>query len=172
MAHSKAVLRQSLKQARLELTDAEHTLKSRAICERLEWAIDWSGVRSLHFFEPLHELMEVDISRFITDLEDQFPKLQMVAPRLIEGAWQMIGTHGGELPEQFDVIIVPMLGFDPKTLHRIGYGGGFYDKFLASQPQAKKVGVCFELGQVDHIEAESHDVSLDLIITESANIVP
>ncbi len=79
----------------------------------------------------------------------------------------MIGTHGGELPEQFDVIIVPMLGFDPKTMHRIGYGGGFYDKFLATQPHAKKIGVCFDLGKVDHIETEAHDVPLDLIITET-----
>jgi len=58
-----------------------------------------------------------------------------------------------------------MLGFD-KTLNRIGYGGGYYDKFLANQPDAQKIGVCFEQGKVEHIPAEPHDIPLDIIITE------
>jgi 5-formyltetrahydrofolate cyclo-ligase len=65
----------------------------------------------------------------------------------------------------FDVIIVPMLGFDA-SLQRIGWGGGYYDKFLAAQPQAIKIGVCYSIGEVEHIPAEPHDVPLDMIVTE------
>jgi 5,10-methenyltetrahydrofolate synthetase len=60
-----------------------------------------------------------------------------------------------------------MLGFDPKTLHRIGYGGGYYDKFLAGQPEAKKVGVCYEAGKTGQIPMESHDIALDMVVTEN-----
>jgi 5-formyltetrahydrofolate cyclo-ligase len=58
-----------------------------------------------------------------------------------------------------------MLAFDT-SLQRIGYGGGYYDRFLATQPQARKVGVCFELGKVQYVRSEPHDIPLDSIVTE------
>src|SRR5205085_1415379 len=80
--------------------------------------------------------------------------------------WGTVTLKGNqEIPDKYDAIIVPMLGFD-KNLHRIGYGGGYYDKFLATQPQAQKIGVCFEVCRVKEIPIEEHDVKLDLIVTE------
>jgi 5-formyltetrahydrofolate cyclo-ligase len=165
MNNDKAELRVRLKRARLELTDAEHTLKSRAIVEELKEATDWSQVKSLHYFEPLHELLEPDIDNFISLLEDNFPDMALFTPRLIDNTWQLIAARGDELPEKFDVVIVPMLGFD-NSHNRIGYGGGYYDKFLSTQKNSRKIGVCFKLGQVEKIPIESHDVALDLIVTE------
>ena len=163
----KAKLRGQLKQTRLELTDAQHTLKSRAIVRRLKKLADWSTIKTLHYFEPIHELLEADLSDLVTWLEDTYPHIQLFTPRLIEGVWEMVSIKEKPAPKDFDVILVPMLGFDPKTLHRIGYGGGYYDKFLATQPKARKVGVCFEAGKLDRIPTESHDVPLDLIVTEA-----
>jgi len=164
--NTKTELRARLKTARLEMLEEEHRLASQAIVERLK-KMDWTSVKSLHFFEPLSKLMEVDISDFLTALEDNCPKMQLSTSRLIEDEWTVVGVKGGQPPEQFDVVIVPMLGFDPKTRHRIGYGGGYYDKFLATQKKARKVGVCFEQGKVE-ISDESYDIPLDLIITEKA----
>jgi len=165
---TKSELRKSLKEARLTMSDAEHTLKSRQINKRLLQATDWSRVKSLHYFEPLQELLEVDTTDFVTNLEDQYPDLQLCVPRLIEGEWQLVAARGGLLRDEFDVIIVPMLGFDPKTLQRVGYGGGYYDKFLATQPQAFKIGICFEEGKRLDLATEPHDIPLDLIITDIA----
>jgi 5-formyltetrahydrofolate cyclo-ligase len=64
-----------------------------------------------------------------------------------------------------------MLGFDA-SLHRIGYGGGYYDRFLADQPKAKKIGVCYEVSKVGKIPAEPHDVPLDFIVSESHTYTP
>jgi 5-formyltetrahydrofolate cyclo-ligase len=164
---NKSELRRTLKQRRLEMSNAEHTVKSREIVERLKAAVDWSGVQTVHFFEPIGELLEADISGLITELEDNYPGISLFAPRQIKGQWEMISLKAGQAPERFDVIIVPMLGFDPKSLHRIGYGGGYYDKFLAGQPKARKIGVCFEAGKTDRIPSESHDVPVDLIVTEA-----
>jgi 5-formyltetrahydrofolate cyclo-ligase len=162
----KTELRQALKKSRLEMTDAEHTLKSRAIVERLIKLVDWSKVGVVHYFEPIRRLLEVDISGLVTTLEDDYPDIQLFTPRLIDGVWQMVSIKAKKPPASFDVIIVPALGFDPKSLHRIGYGGGYYDKFLATQPKAKKIGVCFETGKTNRIPTEPHDVPMDTIITE------
>ena len=59
-----------------------------------------------------------------------------------------------------------MLGFD-KTGHRLGYGGGFYDKFLASQKKALIIGLCYEFGHIKtDIPHEPHDIPLQQIVTE------
>jgi 5-formyltetrahydrofolate cyclo-ligase len=169
MSLKKAELRTRLKAARLEMLEEEHRLASQAIAERLKTVAGWSKIGSVHYFEPIQELAEVNINRFITYLEDSYPKLQLATSRLIEDVWEIVGVHGGEPPERFDVMIVPMLGFDPKTLNRIGYGGGYYDRFLATQPQARKIGVCFEQGMVASLPATEHDIPMDLIITETAS---
>jgi 5-formyltetrahydrofolate cyclo-ligase len=166
MSVTKTSLRQRVKQGRLEMSEATRTTYSKAIIKQLKKVIDWPAIKTLHYFEPLHRLMEPDISPFITYLEDTYPKMGLFTSRLIGEEWQLVAVHGHSQPNQFDAIIVPMLGFDSKTLHRIGYGGGYYDKCLATQPQAQKIGVCFESGKLDQIPTEPHDIPLDLIITE------
>lgn len=166
MATSKSKLRQELKAIRLSISQAEHTLNSRSIVKRLQRTLDWSTVKTVHYFEPIEELLEVDIAGLITHLEDNYPKIQLFAPRKIKGKWQMVSLKTATPPVNFDVIVVPMLGFD-KTLHRLGYGGGYYDTFLATQAKARKVGVCFESGRVEKIPAETHDIGLDIVVTEA-----
>lgn len=167
MKLTKPELRRQLKETRLTLTDAEHTIISRQIVANLKAALDWSKVLTVHYFEPIHELLEPDISGLVTHLEDTYTHIKLYAPRLIAGEWQMVSIQEEAPPSEFDVIIVPMLGFD-NALHRIGYGGGYYDKFLATQPGAKKIGACFDLGRLDQpIPAEPYDISLDTIITET-----
>jgi 5-formyltetrahydrofolate cyclo-ligase len=160
MITSKSELRTKLKHARATLTPKERQTASAAIANRLKQATDWSNVTTLHCFEPIARLNEVDISSFITTLRAEHPNIKIHTPQKANNTWQ--------IPDlKFDVIIVPTLGFDPKTLHRIGYGGGYYDKFLATQPQAQKIGVCFGQGKLDQIPNEPHDIALNVIITEN-----
>jgi 5-formyltetrahydrofolate cyclo-ligase len=163
---TKSELRQSLKAIRYEMGDGERTVKSRTMTGRLLEVIDWSKVKTVHYFEPIRELMEVDISGLVTYLEDNYPNIQLFTPRKIGDNWEMISIKDHPAPEQFDVVVVPMLGFDPRTLHRIGYGGGYYDKFLVTQPKANKIGVCYENGKTENILNESFDIPLNLIVTE------
>lgn len=165
---TKAELRKQLKKARLEMSDYEHVRRSRDIVERVIELVDWPKVRVVHYFEPIRKLMEVDISGLVTTLEDNYPDIQLFTPRLIDGTWEMVSIKAKSPPESFDVIIVPALGFDPKTLHRIGYGGGYYDKFLAAQPKAHKIGICFESGKTEQVPVEPHDIPLDMVVTDKA----
>jgi len=66
-------------------------------------------------------------------------------------------------PKGIDIIVVPAVAFDRKG-YRLGYGGGFYDRFLKNSP-ALKVGVAFDFQVVDSLPTEEHDIPVDLIIT-------
>ena len=63
-----------------------------------------------------------------------------------------------------DAIFVPGIAFDVAG-RRLGYGGGFYDRFLASA-QGVRIGLAFELQVVDEVPAASHDEAVDVVVTE------
>ena len=66
---------------------------------------------------------------------------------------------------ELDLVLVPLLVFD-KNGHRIGYGGGFYDKFLAkTRPECIKIGISFFEPLDNFIETEKTDIRLDFCIT-------
>jgi len=67
-----------------------------------------------------------------------------------------------------DVVIVPGIAYDNR-LHRVGFGGGYYDRYLASTG-AIKIGVCFDSQIVSSAFADSHDVAMDLVITEKRSM--
>jgi len=71
-------------------------------------------------------------------------------------------------PSGIDVVLVPGSVFD---MHggRLGYGGGYYDRFLAQDaPQALRVGLAFDLQVVDRVPVLDHDVILHYLVTEKA----
>ena len=68
-------------------------------------------------------------------------------------------------PKNISLIIIPGIAFDRKG-HRIGYGYGYYDKFLRKISKAVKIGIAFDFQIVDKIPNEAHDVPLDSIVTE------
>ena len=71
-----------------------------------------------------------------------------------------------------DVIFVPIVAFD-KNFNRIGYGGGFYDRYLSKIKKRKKkvltIGLAYSFQKVKKIPIEKNDIKLDLIITEKDN---
>jgi 5-formyltetrahydrofolate cyclo-ligase len=64
-----------------------------------------------------------------------------------------------------DLIFVPMLAFD-KAGNRLGYGGGYYDRTLASYGDTQAVGFCYAALRVDNVPAGPHDRPLKTIFTE------
>ncbi len=63
------------------------------------------------------------------------------------------------------LVIMPGAVFD-KNCNRIGYGKGFYDKYLSNHLQFKTIAIAFELQIVESIPANAHDIRPDIIITE------
>ena len=61
------------------------------------------------------------------------------------------------------LVLMPGLAFDPQG-HRIGYGGGFYDKFLSREPEHPTLALCYEFQMVEKLETEQFDIPVDEVI--------
>ena len=66
---------------------------------------------------------------------------------------------------KIDCVIIPGIAFDTAG-NRIGFGKGYYDKFLSENYSVCKIALCYEFQIVEKIPANPHDVPVDLIITE------
>jgi len=73
--------------------------------------------------------------------------------------------------EKIDCVITPGLAFD-KRGHRLGKGGGFYDKFLLRAVNAKKIALAYDCQLVDSVPAESFDVNVDMVLTATSYQLP
>ena len=61
------------------------------------------------------------------------------------------------------LVLMPGLAFAPPG-HRCGYGGGFYDKFLAAEPNHPTLALCYEFQMLPHLETEAHDIPVDYVL--------
>lgn len=163
----KSDLRRRLIQQRLSLSEDQVDAKSALICQKVKGCIDPSNMYAVHYFEAITSLHEVNLSALINSLHTSFPNLLLHTSRKLDDQWLTVTSDGDRVTDtiRYDCIIVPMLGFDAR-LHRIGYGGGYYDRLLSQQPAALKIGVCFETTKLDRIEPDTHDIALDMIVTE------
>lgn len=70
-----------------------------------------------------------------------------------------------------DVVLVPCVGF-ARSGYRMGYGGGYFDRWLALNPHVTAVGVAWSGSEIDEAEfgAQSHDIAMSLIVTEKGAV--
>ena len=61
------------------------------------------------------------------------------------------------------LVLMPGLAFD-EAGHRIGYGGGFYDKFLVAEPNHPTVALCYDFQMFAHLDTEEFDIPVDMVI--------
>ena len=153
---TKPELRRTLTARRAALTPEEVATASRAVLEELQRVVDWSSVGSVHVYRSVAEWGELDTSELVAWLADEWLEIEVVQPTL---------SKDQPFPEQqFDLILVPALGFD-RDNNRLGLGGGWYDRFVAQQPQARKIGVAYAWALVgDGIPVEPWDMKLDRVI--------
>jgi 5-formyltetrahydrofolate cyclo-ligase len=86
--------------------------------------------------------------------------------RMEKGRWDILHPAQGPAVTP-DALLVPLVGFDGAG-HRLGYGGGYYDRTLAAlTPRPVAIGVGFELGRIDGFEPGAHDAPMDVIVTEA-----
>ncbi|EJO5345971.1 5-formyltetrahydrofolate cyclo-ligase [Clostridium botulinum] len=69
-------------------------------------------------------------------------------------------------PKKIDLVILPGLAFDDKG-GRLGYGGGFYDRFIPKlKKQVPKIALAYDFQMVDNVPKDPHDISVDQVITD------
>jgi 5-formyltetrahydrofolate cyclo-ligase len=106
------------------------------------------------------------------------PVVQSAGEPLLFKEWtpnsnMLVGPFGAEIPEhgeflEPEVLIVPLVAFDRKGA-RVGYGGGFYDRYISTIMNDKKIikiGLGFSFQKIDKVPINKYDKKLDYIITE------
>ena len=168
---------------RKALTEAEWIEKSRLICEHALAFIKSTEASQVHLFLPISKFKEVDtrpIYDFLLSSEAHTPVISkthwqtqslshhpMAANDVLKTSGQGIPepVHHREMnPKKLDMILVPLLAFDRKG-SRLGYGAGFYDRFLHQCPQAIKVGLSLLPMHTSILPVDEHDIGLDCSIT-------
>ncbi len=167
MLEDKPALRLRLKAARQQLSADTAWRLSSLVIERVMDQIEWREVKTMHVYSAMEDHREVDTSMLLEKVWERFPGIRTASWSNDTSFW--VGPRGGETVDdgqKYDLIIVPLVGFN-KDCHRVGFGGGSYDRFLAGQPQAKAVGLAFDF-QLCEFVPEAHDVPLDAIATETS----
>lgn len=153
----KMEIRNRFIERRSDMSPRHVRVKSSRISSRVKSLIDWPIIRSLHMYQSVPTWNEVSTVELAKYIQSTWPHIEVV-----------VGDphRRTELPERsFDVIIVPLLAFD-HTLNRLGFGGGWYDRFLIRQPDSLKIGLAYELQQEAELPLLEHDVLMDIIVTE------
>jgi 5-formyltetrahydrofolate cyclo-ligase len=85
---------------------------------------------------------------------------------LLEPVPEVPALSDAEIDVVLSLIVIPGVAFARATHHRLGYGGGFFDRFRAEHPALSTIGVCFASQLVEELPVGAHDVPVDLLITE------
>ena len=72
-------------------------------------------------------------------------------------------ADGPVAQDETALVLMPGLAFDPQG-HRIGYGGGFYDRFLAAEPNHPTLALCYEFQMLPRLDVEAHDIPVDTVL--------
>jgi 5-formyltetrahydrofolate cyclo-ligase len=105
-------------------------------------------------------IVKADVSLRLSYIRD----LSVLVPSTF-GVPEPIGNEIPADPAAIHTIILPMLGFD-RNGGRLGYGAGYYDRFLAKNPQIRKIGIAFACQEADRVPVDTTDIHMNCIITE------
>lgn len=119
--------------------------------------IQWLMANSKTIGVPKADLSTNEMTHYVLQNPDEW----------IENEWGIREPIGGKeiQPAQFDLVIVPMVAAD-KNKNRLGYGKGFYDRFL-SKTEALKVGLTYQACLMEKpMPVEEFDIKMDHIVSE------
>jgi 5-formyltetrahydrofolate cyclo-ligase len=158
---NKGELRRHFLEKRKSLSDNEARAVSRQLAGRFVHTFALQPGQCLHVYLPLLRQREIDTFLLVEQVRLFYPHVRIVAPKadmatrsmesyqldetteLVPSPWGIPEPAGGEPvpPEAIDWMVVPLLAFDQRG-YRVGYGKGFYDRYLARcRPDVRKVGL-------------------------------
>lgn len=175
-------LRKELLNRRTNIPENEYQRASEIIIDNVTQLQEFKRAETIHCYVSMNNRGEVNTHQLIRRLFSLGKRVVVPITNFEDGTlihvilnsfdeleknkWGVLEPEGGEKinPEKLDLVLVPMVGGD-EMCNRIGYGKGFYDRFL-SEVSCPKIGLIFEQNIVKRIPVEEFDVTLDKIITE------
>lgn len=174
---TKGEIRKLLLKKRLELDSISYEEKSNEIVNKLLAKLEEYDFQTIALYYPIKN--EVNIIPLIDVLlkkskEIYLPKLlgkKMYMARLNSldclkpNKYNIPEPINNEFASLIDVYIIPAVAFDLRK-YRIGYGGGYYDRYFKENKRTLLIGVIFDFQLVDYFKENENDIKVDLIITE------
>ncbi|KQN34481.1 5-formyltetrahydrofolate cyclo-ligase [Pedobacter sp. Leaf41] len=182
----KSEIRKQALKDRLAISDMEYESLNIGLLNQFI-KLDLREVKTLHIFLPIIEKREPNTFLIVEWLAEKHPEIKIIVPKAdFENALmtnhEYLGVddlqknlynilepqkgivHNGEI----DMVLIPLLAFD-RWGYRVGYGKGFYDRFLQNI-NAQKIGLSL-LSAIDKIDdVNEHDIALDFCITPTETI--
>ena len=177
----KKALRRMIGEKKRTLTPEDIARRSEILAERLYATEVYKRCNALYAYLSFNQEVRTDsiIERAWSDGKRvAVPKVMGDAMRFIwidsfdalapQGAYHIAEpiADGPVADDPTALILMPGLAFDPEG-HRVGYGGGYYDRFLAQEPGHSLVALCYDFQLLKHLEVEAHDVPVDLVLTDA-----
>lgn len=181
-SEDKNTLRKAVLSKRADMPEADWRLKSQQITDHLLKVNEFQKASKVHIFLSMNQRKEVNTDDLIAYLFDSKKEVYVPVTNFKEGTLSHIryteemslevNKWGVREPKpgiptddsDFDVIVIPMAAGDEEG-NRLGYGKGFYDRFLKAA-KGIKIGLCFEEFIMEEIPVGKYDVPLDIIISE------
>ncbi|WP_286744481.1 5-formyltetrahydrofolate cyclo-ligase [Roseivirga sp. UBA1976] len=171
-------LRNTMLEQRDKLPRKDLKVYSENICQQLWALIEQKNLRTIHSYLPMGSevntipLLQKALDKGLTVVVPKTLRKRKMQNLVLKDLKNMeLGIfntyHPKEASEykgEYDLIIVAGLLFDRRGF-RVGYGGGYYDTFLANQKHALKVGVCYPFQTTESVPIEAHDIRLDLFLS-------
>ncbi len=175
---TKEQLRNEIKKKRLLLTASERQKRSQQIVDRLKKLLPPKVSFVLLYAPHKGEVDVLPLAKFLLSrkITVGFPRVERkeIVPLAVESIEELSPGYFGILEPPFnplklmktiDFALIPGLAFDLNCF-RLGYGGGFYDRFLAKWDIRTKIGICFDFQLIDSIPVEPFDHPVDMVVTE------
>lgn len=165
---------------RREALEAEMVAEASAeICHMIQALNMYEEAEDLCLYMPIRNEVDLEILRkaawedgkrvWLPKVDGKQMEFHFFGPesRLEEGAYGILEPEAGQVLEPGEATLVVMPGaVFSKSHDRIGYGGGYYDRYLSEHPQCRTMAVCHDLQIVDDLPAEEHDIRPDTIVSE------
>lgn len=176
---SKQEARAATKAARAALSVEERAVKSKEICRRLLALPELAQAHTILSYAPLpgevdlkslHEALAAAGKRICFPVTGDGGTMETVLPgpgaAWKSGSFGIREPEGAPVPpEEIELVLAPCLAFDDRGT-RLGWGGGYYDRYLARCPQAWIIAVAFECQRMADLPREEHDRPADMAVTE------
>ncbi len=173
----KKELRRSIRERKRAMTEEEIVSRSQALARLFYASEAYQNAKTIYGYLPYNqEVRTVPIlEHALKDGKqvavpkvygDEMKFLYVTDLTQVEKGYAGIPEPIADEPVAQDktaLVLMPGLAFDPQG-HRIGYGGGFYDKFLAAEPAHPTLALCYEFQMLPELETEEHDVPVDFVI--------
>ena len=183
VSDSKSLLRKELLKIRNSMNETDWLQKSIQIANRLRSLNLFVKASVIHCYISMNQRKEVNTHPLIEELLSgekkvlvpitDFEKVQLTTvelnslDELTENKWGVLEPKSQVITKLVpDVVIIPLLAADME-FNRLGYGKGFYDRFLKDQ-KFTKIGLVFEDFLLKEIPVEAFDEKLDILVTEKA----